>query len=200
MPRQPRSDLRLLVGRVVVKNDVDCLVFRQFRFDCVEKANELLMSAALHVAPDDGSVENVEGGKQGGRAVAFIVMGHRAGAPRLERQARLGPVERLDLAFLVDRQDNGAGRRRDIKADDIVKFLGERLFAGKLEAAPAMRRQPVFMPDLDDRRAGNPNRLRHGPHGSMRRFLPRRPQCQRNDPLHPFVAHRSRARRPALVT
>ena len=57
------------------------------------------MPVALHVAADDRAVEDVEGGEQGGGAVALVVVGHGAGAPLLHRQARLGAVERLDLAL-----------------------------------------------------------------------------------------------------
>ena len=51
---------------------------------------------------DDRAVEHVEGGEQGCCAVALVIMGHGPGAALLHRQTRLGPVERLDLAFLVD--------------------------------------------------------------------------------------------------
>ena len=43
MPRQLSADLGLLVGRIIIENDVDSLVGRQFGFDGVEEANELLM-------------------------------------------------------------------------------------------------------------------------------------------------------------
>jgi hypothetical protein len=35
---------------------------------------------------------------------------------------RLSPVERLDLALLVNRQNDGVVRRIDIKADDVAQF------------------------------------------------------------------------------
>lgn len=95
MPCQPGADLRLLMRRVVIENDVNRLVFRQFGLNGVEEADELLMAVTLLVAADHRSVENIEGGKQGGGAVAFIIVRHRATASPLERQARLGPVERL---------------------------------------------------------------------------------------------------------
>jgi hypothetical protein len=34
-------------------------------------------------------------------------MGHSPGAAGLHRQARLGAIKRLDLAFLVDRENHG---------------------------------------------------------------------------------------------
>ena len=68
------------------------------------------MSVALHAAADDGAVEDVEGGEQGGRAVALVVVGHGAGAALLHGQAGLGAVERLDLRLLIDRQHHGMRR------------------------------------------------------------------------------------------
>ena len=54
----------------------------------------------VHVAADDGAVEDVEGGEQRGGAVTFVVVRHRAGTAGLHRQSRLGAVERLDLAHM----------------------------------------------------------------------------------------------------
>ena len=67
------------------------------------------MTVALHVASDDCAVEDVEGGEQRRRAMTLVVVGHCPGPTRLHRQARLGAIEGLDLALLVDRQDQ---RRR----------------------------------------------------------------------------------------
>ena len=62
------------------------------------------MAVTGHAATDHRAVEDVERGEQRGRAVADIVVGHRASLAWLERQAGLGAIERLDLALLVDRQ------------------------------------------------------------------------------------------------
>lgn len=78
MSCQPGADLRLLMGRVVVENDVDCLILRQLRLNHVEETDELLMPATLHVAADHRAVENIEGSKQGGGPVALVIMGHLA--------------------------------------------------------------------------------------------------------------------------
>ena len=67
----------------------------------VEEANELV-PVLLHAAADHAAVEHVERREQRRRAVALVVMRHGAAASRLQRQPRLGAVERLDLAFLVD--------------------------------------------------------------------------------------------------
>jgi hypothetical protein len=60
----------------------------------------------------------------------------------------LRPVERLDLTLLIDGQDHGMDRRRDVKADDIVKLLGKSLVIRQFEAAPAMWRTSMLMPEI----------------------------------------------------
>src|SRR5512133_969181 len=80
---------------------------------------------ALHAPPDHRAVEHVHGGEQRRRAVADVVVRHRAGPPLLHRQAGLRAVESLDLRLLVDREDDSMGRRVDVKADHIADLAGE---------------------------------------------------------------------------
>ena len=47
---------------------------RHLRFDGVEEADELLVPVALHIAADDGAVEDVEGREQCRRAMTLVVM------------------------------------------------------------------------------------------------------------------------------
>lgn len=78
-------DPRVLVGRMVVDDGVDYFPCRDLLLNRVEEANELLVAMALHVAADDGAVEDVKGGEQRGGTVTFVVVGHRAGTARLHR-------------------------------------------------------------------------------------------------------------------
>ena len=64
----------MLVRRISVDNGVDGLVCRNIALDAVEKLDETLF-AAPHVLPDDGSIQNVQRRKQGGFAVALVIMG-----------------------------------------------------------------------------------------------------------------------------
>ncbi len=147
MAVEPGAHLGVLVGGVVVEDDVDGLAGRHLGVDGVEEADELLMPVALHVPADDGAVEHVEGGEQRRRAVALVVVGHGAEPALLHGQAGLGAVERLDLALLVDRQHDGMGRRIDIEADDVAQLVGELRVGGELELPPAVGLQPVRLPD-----------------------------------------------------
>jgi hypothetical protein len=80
MPGQPLAHLRVLAGSVVVDDGVDRLLDRYLRLNGIEEADELLVPVALHVAADDGTVEDVESSEQRGRTVAFVVVGHRSEA------------------------------------------------------------------------------------------------------------------------
>src|SRR6516225_8523846 len=94
---EPRANLGVLVGGVVVEDNVDDAAGWYLCFDRIEKANELLMAVTLHAAADDLAFQHVERGEQGGCAVPLVVMGHRSAAALFHRQARLGAVKRLDL-------------------------------------------------------------------------------------------------------
>jgi len=111
MPVEPLHDLGMLVRRVIVEDHVDDLSRWEIRFDSVQEANEFLMPMALHAATDNLALENIECGEEGRRAVAFVIMGHRAGAPFLHRQSWLCAVEGLDLRFLIDRQHDRVRQR-----------------------------------------------------------------------------------------
>src|SRR5437773_2387802 len=155
MLREPFAHFRVFVSGVVVNDRIDHLSLGKMRVDVIEKADELLMPVALHVATDDGAVENVEGGEQGGCAVAFVVVGHRPGAARLHRQSRLGAVEGLDLALLVDRENDGVGGRIDVEADDVPELRGELRVVRQLERPePALALARGLMSCDRGRRAG----------------------------------------------
>src|SRR4051794_25188445 len=85
MPVEPGADLGMLVGGVVVEDDVDHLAGRHLGLDRVQEAHELLMAVALHVAADDGPVEDVERSGQGRGAMALVVVHHGAEPALLQR-------------------------------------------------------------------------------------------------------------------
>src|SRR5215470_9230246 len=79
--------------------------------------------------------------------VPFVVMGHGLAAPGLDLQSGLGAVERLDLAFFIDRQHHRMGRRIDIEPNNISELVGKAGIARALEAAQPVRLQFVRLPD-----------------------------------------------------
>ncbi len=87
---QPGADLGMLVGGVVVEDELDHLARRHCAADRVEKADDLLMAVLLPAAAKDSAVVDVEGGEQGGGAIALLVVGHGAAFAGRQGQAWLG--------------------------------------------------------------------------------------------------------------
>ena len=101
------------------------------------------MTVAPHVAADDRAVEHIHGGEQCRGAVALVVMCHGAGPALLQRQAWLGPVERLYPALFVDGKHNGVSQRIDVEADDITQLGRELRVVGQLELPDTVRLKPM---------------------------------------------------------
>ena len=60
MPRQPLAHLWMFVGRIIVDDGVDHFSHRDLLLDRIEETDELLVAMVLHVAADDGAIEDVE--------------------------------------------------------------------------------------------------------------------------------------------
>jgi hypothetical protein len=114
----------MLVGGIIVDDGVDRFSLGDLGLEGVQEADELLMPMAWHTTADDLAIQDVERGEQGGSAVALVVVGHGARPSLLHRQARLGAVEGLDLALLIDRDDDGMIRRID--SSDSVRWRDAR--------------------------------------------------------------------------
>src|SRR5512133_2086930 len=115
---QPRLGLRVFVRGVVVEDDVHDLADRHGGLDAVQKPDELLIAVARHAAADDLALEYVERGEDRRRAVSFVIVRHGRAPAVLQGQPRLGPIERLNLRLLVDREHYGMRRRIDVEPGD----------------------------------------------------------------------------------
>jgi hypothetical protein len=180
---QPLSHGGVLVGGVVVEDRVDGLSGGDLALDGVQEADELLMPMTLHIAADHRSVEDVHGREQGRRTVPLVVVGHGSGAAFFHRQAGLGSIERLDLALLIDRQNDGVRRRIDVEPDDVAQLVDELGVPGELELPDAMRLEPMSAPDALHRADADAGRLRHGCPRPMRGLARRRFKRQGDDPV-----------------
>ena len=160
---EPFLDFWMLVGGVIVDDRMDRLSLGNLRVDLTEEADELLMPMTLHVAADDGAIENIERGEQCGRAVALVVVGHRPSPPRFHRQSWLSAVEGLDLAFFVNREDDRVGGRIDVETDHVPEFLSELRIVRKLERPDTVRHELVGLEDALHRSQADPHRLGQHP-------------------------------------
>ena len=127
-----------------------------------------------HACMDDMACGDVQGRKEGGGAVALVVVRHGAGSALLQREAGLGAVQSLDLALLVEGEDHGVVRRVHVDAYHVVELLDEAGIAGKLEAPDLMRLESVLAPDPPDGHMVDSQGLAHQPTGPVGRLLGRR--------------------------
>ncbi len=116
--------------------------------------------------------------------MAFVIVRHRATTALLQRKARLGAVEGLDLTFLVDAQDQGLVRGIEIEPHDIVELLDKLLVPAELEGPDEMGLEVVSPPDPPHRRFAEALGLRHTPGAPVGRSRWGRVQCRLDDGPH----------------
>lgn len=140
----------MLVGAIVVYDEMQVHLGGGFGIDPFEEPDEFLVPVTWHAVADYRTIEHAHGRKQSGRAVAFVVVRHRPTAPFLQRQTGLGAVEGLDLAFLVHAQNKGFVRGIQIQSNDIVQLLDKLCVAAEFEGFDEMGFEIVVLPDTAD--------------------------------------------------
>jgi hypothetical protein len=104
VPLQSHLHLGVLVGGIVVGDQVHVEVLRRLGIDPTQELQPLLMPVSRHALADYLAGGHVESAKQSDGGVALLVMGHGAAAAFPERQATLSAIERLDLALFIHRK------------------------------------------------------------------------------------------------
>ena len=100
-PFDPALHLRMLVGGVVVDDEMQGEARGRLLFQMFDELQPFLVGVALGGLTENLAVQITEGGEQGDGAVADVVVSAGPHAVRPERQRRLGPFQRLTLAFFV---------------------------------------------------------------------------------------------------
>ena len=114
MADQPGFDLGVLVGGVVVGDQMDFEFARDAAVEMIEKREELLVPMARLALRDDCTIEDVERRKQGSGAVSIVVVSDALDVAKPHRQHRLAALQGLDLTLLVYAQNQGLVRRIEI--------------------------------------------------------------------------------------
>src|SRR5215831_4857737 len=112
------------------------------------------MAMTFHALTNDFAAKYVECREQGRHAVA-------TSAPLLHRQSRLGAVEGLDLALLVNRQDHRVVWWIDVEAHYLLELGCKLRIIGELKVAYAMWPKTMRTPYPLHRADAYPNRLGH---------------------------------------
>jgi hypothetical protein len=109
--RKPDSDLWMLVSSVVVNDEMHVEAFRDGGVQAAEEGEKLLVPVTRLAFGEHRAGSDVEGGKQGGGAVADIVVCDTFDVPQAHgKKQRLGAIQSLNLARLINA--SGTNRRR----------------------------------------------------------------------------------------
>jgi hypothetical protein len=120
------------VGAVVVDDQVNVQVLRHELLDLPEEAQELLVPVARPALGEHLAGGHVQGGEQGGGAVADVVMRHTLHVTQAHGQQRLSPLQGLDLRILVDAEHQGLVGRVQVETDDVTDLLDKEGVGGEL--------------------------------------------------------------------
>ena len=180
-PGDPALHLGMLVGGVVVDDQMQGEVARRVLVELLEEPQPVLVSVAWRGLAEDLAVEIGQRREQGDGAVAGIVVGAGAHVADAERQAGLRALQRLALALLVAAQDQRLVGRLEVEADHVPELGLELRVVRQLEGPGEMRLDRVGGPQPLHRRLRHACGLGHRAHrpaGPSRRRL-RRPADDR---------------------
>ena len=108
MTLKPGGDFGVLVGRIVVANNVKPQLGGDFLVDLAQEGEPLLMAMARGGVGKHLAGKVVQGGKEGHRSVPVVVMGPGANVSLAQRQSGLGAFESLTLALFSSLQSTKA--------------------------------------------------------------------------------------------
>lgn len=186
MFHEPLLDIGVVVRSVIVRNQVEGHLVRR---DLVNGAQELqkLLVAMPRVTGSD----------------------HGAAAPLLHRQARLCPIQRLDLRFFIHAQHHRLVWGVEVDAHHIRQLLHKPRVLRQLERFDPVRLQAVRVPDSGHAGMADPLRIRHRPCAPVGRVWRRRVQGGLHDGsdfpgrqavgTRPVRGIRRQTRRPRVV-
>ena len=166
----------------------------------VEECDPFLVPVARHARADHVAGQRAQRREEGGGPMSLIVVRHRPGPPLLDRQPRLGAVKGLDLALLIDGEDERLGRRVEVETDNLIELHCDVGVVADLEGSDQVRLQAVALPDALDARRADAELRGQGPRAPMRRGAWRL-LCRLADDggLDRAVLHRRRAPPPPCV-
>ena len=199
MGQQPPVHRRGLVRGQVVADHVDGQAGLDLPVELVQEVAEVDGAVLGGQVADDLAGGGVQRGEQVDGAVPDVVVAAPLGHTGDHRQHRRGPLQRLDLRFLIDREDRRVRRRRQVQAHDVADLLGQQRIRGDLEVLGAPGLQPEGPPDPVHRRRRDPHPPGQFPLGPVRGALGALLQGPHHHLLHLGVGDRARHPGPGLI-
>src|ERR1041385_1267162 len=140
----------MFVRPVIIHHQMKFDFAGKFLFQPLEKLQKLLVTVSCITLPNDSALGNLQRGKQGGGAVAFVVVRHGATPSLLERQPRLSAIQGLNLALFIHAQYQGLLRGVEVKSNHVRKLLQKSRISGHLETLGPVWLQVMTLPDPVD--------------------------------------------------
>jgi len=162
IPLEPGFYLFVLMGGIIVADDMDVFSLGNIAADQVEKANPFLVAVLFHAGADNLTAEGIHSGEQRGCAIALVIMSHRLATTLLQRKPRLSPVQSLNLTFLIAGEDQRVLWRVEIETDDVFEFFLKLFVVGKFETGHPMGLESVRRPDTSYAGCTDSRGFRHG--------------------------------------
>ena len=163
MPPKPGFHARVFVGPVIVHDQMQCEMGWRLGIDFLEEADELLVAMSRQAIADDGAIKQAQRREQGRGAVPFIVVCHGPTATLLQWKTRLGAIESVNLAFLVNGEHQRLVRRIEVEPDHVMELLDKLSVAAELERPDEVRLETVPSPDPANGGLAETLGLGHGP-------------------------------------
>ena len=101
MPLEPALHLRMLVGGVVIHDQMQVEIGWRFRVDLLEELQPFLMPMAWHALSDEFTLGHFQSSEECRGAMTRVVMSERFQSARVQRQALLASFQRLNLALFI---------------------------------------------------------------------------------------------------
>ena len=139
MAFKPRFDLGMLVGRVIVHDQMQVQLWRGLVINQFQKLDPLLMAVTIHAGPNDAPFGHLQSSEQGRGPVAFVVVGHGSQSSLDQGQSGLGSVQRLNRCFLIGAQHQRVFGRVEIQAHHIDDFFNKLFVPAHFERLGQMR-------------------------------------------------------------
>ncbi len=148
---------------------------------------------------EDFTCCGVECGKQVSRSMPNVVVGLSLGLAQAHGQDRLSTLERLNLRFLVDTQDDRVIRWVHIQANNVAYFFDQLWVLRETKRFRAVRLKPERSPNTSNRRMTQPKMLGHRARTPMGSPLWSRLQRLGHDFLDLVIADFASRSRPRFV-
>ena len=124
-PCKPGTNLLVLMGRIVVHDNMHVQLRRYIHVNVPEKLQQFLMTMSFFRLRKNTPSGNVQSSKNRQRSMADIIMGLAFSVNKTKRKGWLKALKGLALAFLVHTEHQGLFRRIQIQPNDITDLLHE---------------------------------------------------------------------------